>query len=421
MTNEEIHTIQLSPAKRAAIIKAISDHVQKRFVNVAGVDLDQWKDDLRRAEPGLLARSIADFEYGIREHLKGLKSSHTAFYHGIHARFLPQHSINATMKSIGSNGDARWMFLDVFPEGPAAKAGIVPGQTLLAIDGVPAAPPEMPALKTGQEYQLLLSGEDGGTRREVTLPVPFRKGTKQRPPIVEPVAVTYRVVDGNIGVLRIPYFSGSAGMRFGKALAAAVGDLKRQGADRLIVDLRGNIGGSLGFSMLASYMCPDQRPIGYSITPKSARNGFLKEALPRVPMPKTKASFLATLAAHAFRDKSVVLLTQGLGGQPFHGRIAVIVNEWTNSAGEMVASFAKENGLATVVGTKTAGNVLGAANFKVGSEYFVRLPVFGWMTWGGERLEGAGVLPNISIEAQPEMLLRGVDEQMNAAIQVIQA
>jgi C-terminal processing protease CtpA/Prc len=390
MTKEETHTIQLSPAKRSAIIKAISAHVQKRFVNVAGVNLEAWKDTLNRAEPELLTKSTDEFENGIREHLKGLKSSHTGFYHGFHARFLPQHSINATLKSIGSNGDARWMFLDVFPEGPAAKAGIVPGQILLGIDGETTAPPEMPALKTGRDYRLLVSGGGNGATREVALPVPFRKGTKERPPIVEPVAVTHTVVHDRIGVLRIPYFSGAAGMRFGKALAAAVDDLKRQGADKLIVDLRGNIGGSLGFSMLASYLCPDQRPIGYSITPKSAREGFRKETLPRVPMPRTKASLLATLAAYALRDKSVVLLTQGLGSQSFHGRIAILVNEWTNSAGEMVASFAKENGLATVIGTKTAGNVLGAANFKVGSNYFVRLPIFGWMTWRGECL---GVCP----------------------------
>ena len=388
-------------------------------MNVASVDLTAWNDDLKRAQPELLTKSTEDFENGIREQLKGLKSSHTAFYHGFHARFLPQHSINATLKSIGSDGDSRWMFLDVFPEGPAAKAGIVPGQTLLAIDGVPAMPPEMPALKTGRDYRLMLSDGNGGARREVTLPVPFRKGTKQRPPILEPVAITHRVIHGNIGVLRIPYFPGAAGMRFGKALAAAVEELKRQGADRLIVDIRGNIGGSLGFSMLASYLCPDQRPIGYSITPKSAREGFQKETLPRVPMPRTKVSLLATLAAYALRDKSVVLLTQGLGRQPFHGRIAVLVNEWTNSAGEMVASFAKENGLATVIGTKTAGNVLGAANFKVGSDYFVRLPIFGWMTWRGECLEGAGVQPNIQIDAKPDLLAHGVDEQMDSAIEAI--
>ena len=88
-------------------------------------------------------------------------------------------------------------------------------------------------------------------------------------------------------------------------------------------------------------------------------------------MPRNKPALLMTLAEFALRDKSVVLLTQGLGSQPFHGKIVLLTNEWTNSAGEMVAGFAKENGLATVLRTKTAGNVLGAANFSVGEDYCV--------------------------------------------------
>jgi C-terminal processing protease CtpA/Prc len=100
-------------------------------------------------------------------------------------------------------------------------------------------------------------------------------------------------------------------MRFGTALATEVATLKAKGIDRLIIGLRGNIGGSIGFSMLASYMCPDQRPIGYSIKPKSARKGYDKTKLPRVPMPRNKSALLLTLAEFAFRDKSVVLLTQG--------------------------------------------------------------------------------------------------------------
>ncbi len=86
-------------------------------------------------------------------------------------------------------------------------------------------------------------------------------------------------------------------------------------------------------------------------------------------MPAGRGQLLATLARYAFRDKSVMLLTQGLGEQPFHNRIVVLVNEWTNSAAEMVANFATENRLATVVGEKTRGNVLGAMNFNVGGGY----------------------------------------------------
>jgi carboxyl-terminal processing protease len=280
-------------------------------------------------------------------------------------------------------------------------------------------PPTMPVLKTGQKYSIALAEGENGSSREVTVAVPFRKGTKQRPPIVEPKAVTHRVLHGNVGVLKIPYFSGAAGMRFGTLLATEVAELKAKGIDRLIIDLRGNIGGSLGFSMLASYMCPDQKPIGYSVTPKSTRNGYDKGKLPRVPMPRNKPSLLLTLAEFAFRDKSVVLLTQGLGPQPFHGRVVLLTNEWTNSAGEMVASFAKENGLATIVGTKTAGNVLGAANFSVGEDYWLRLPIFGWITWSGACLEGSGVLPDVPVEVEPERILRGDDQQMTAALKIV--
>ena len=120
-----------------------------------------------------------------------------------------------------------------------------------------------------------------------------------------------------------------------------------------------------------------------------------------------------------YRDKSIFLLTQGLGPQPFHNHIVLLVNEWTNSAAEMVAGFAAENGLATIVGKQTAGNVLGAANFKVGSGYWVRLPVFGWYTSKGDCLEGKGVSPDVLVEVDPPLLNAGVDQQMNKAIEIL--
>ena len=158
------------------------------------------------------------------------------------------------------------------------------------------------------------------------------------------------------------------------------------------IDLRGNIGGSLGFARLASYMCAGRIAIGHSLTPRRLRNGYDPKALPRVPMPRSRPELLFTLVRFSFRDKSVMLLTQGLGTQPFHKRIVLLVNEWTNSAAEMVTNFAAENRLATIVGQKTRGNVLGAMNFKVGSGYWLRLPVIGWYTSKGQSLEGRGLI-----------------------------
>jgi C-terminal processing protease CtpA/Prc len=249
--------------------------------------------------------------------------------------------------------------------------------------------------------------------------VPMRKGTKQRPPIVEPKSPIHAKMGSNIGLLKIPYFPGAMGMGFANALDAAVDNLKQQGCERLIIDLRGNIGGSLGFARLASYMCPDQIPIGHSLTPRRLRDGYDSETLPRVPMPRSRPELLFTLTRFAFRDKSVMLLTQGLGAQPFHKRIVMLVNEWTNSAAEMVANFAAENRLATIVGQKTRGNVLGAANFKVGGGYWLRLPVFGWFTSKGRSLEGNGVDPDVLVEVSPDALAAGKDNQMTSAIEIV--
>ena len=83
------------------------------------------------------------------------------------------------------------------------------------------------------------------------------------------------------------------------------------------------------------------------------------------------------------------VVTEGLGRQKFHGRIVVLVNEHTSGAGEMVAGFAKENKLATIVGNRTAGRLLGGEGFKVGAGYIAFLPVGCYLSWGGHRFEGS--------------------------------
>src|SRR5260370_32613410 len=110
------------------------------------------------------------------------------------------------------------------------------------------------------------------------------------------------------------------------------------------------------------------------------------------------------------------VVTGGLGPQPFHGRTVVLINEHSDGAAEMVASFAKENHLATLVGTRTAGEVLGGANFKLPGGYVLRMTVAGWYTWDGECIEGKGVEPDVALENSPESLAAGVDNQLQAAL-----
>jgi carboxyl-terminal processing protease len=308
------------------------------------------------------------------------------------------------------------VFVDVFEGGPAATAGIVSGDVLIAVDGRECSDSETPQFGIGARHQLTFK-RAGRSKREVFVEVPVRKPTTARPPIVEPKPLSFRVLDTGVGLLRIVYFPGAFGMRFGRELDAVMQKIRSAACRHLVLDLRGNIGGSLGFARVASYLCPDIVPIGHSLTPQRLRSGYIPDELPKVVMPAGRFNLLTTLTRFAFADKSIMLMTSGFGLQPFHGRLVVLVNEWTNSAGEMLAAFAQQHIGAQVIGERTRGNVLGAANFSVGGGYWLRFPVFGWYTAQGHSLEGAGVIPDIQVP--PLQLMRGIDDQLMAAERVV--
>jgi carboxyl-terminal processing protease len=118
------------------------------------------------------------------------------------------------------------------------------------------------------------------------------------------------------------------------------------------------------------------------------------------------------------RDRSIRLATEGLGPQPFHGHVVMLVNEHTLSAGEMVAAFARENQLATLVGTRTGGQVLGGANFSVGQGFILRMPAASWRTWSGAIVEGRGVQPDVEVPSSVDALRKGSDSQLEKAIEI---
>ena len=134
-----------------------------------------------------------------------------------------------------------------------------------------------------------------------------------------------------------------------------------------------------------------------------------------------KAPSFWLAARYALVDKSILVVTEGLGPRPFHGRVVLMVNEHTASAGEMVAAFAEENKLATIVGTKTPGRLLSGGAFKVGHGYILGLPVAGYLTWQGRMLENNGIIPTVSVELSREALREGRDTQLEKAVEVVKS
>jgi len=411
-----------TPKERAKLIASIKKLVPERHINVSNPNQDYgpWLAVVDERTPHLLSMDTPAFEAGMSELLKELGSSHTAFFHQRRDSIPAPYSINATLRAVDSPHGKRWMFVDVIEDGVAFQAGIQPGELLLSIDSQPILPPKSANFRIGGDHLVEVGSFNGG-KREIAIAVPNR-AAKDRPPMIEPRSLSHRFVAPDIGYIRLATFPGAVGQSFAKALDDAIRELKVRGSQRLVVDIRGNIGGGLGSLRLMSYLCPGRLEIGYSLTRRRLRNGYRRENLTRIgKIPATKAELLMMAVRFKVfqRDRSMTLVTEGLGPQPFHGRIVLLINEHTHSAAEMVASFAKQNRLATLVGTRTAGEVLGGANFKLAGGYILRMPVAGWYTWQGDCIEGKGVEPDLIAENSPETLATGCDSQLEKASELV--
>ena len=160
--------------------------------------------------------------------------------------------------------------------------------------------------------------------------------------------------------------------------------------------------------------------MGYSVGRASARKGYAKEDLPAFDrIPSSKLGVLPLMLRFATAGRSVAVYTENLGARAHHGRVVLLVNEHSASAAEMVAGFASEYGLATLVGTKTAGRLVAASAFKVGFGYRVALPVGAYYTWHGKSFEGLGVEPHVAEPISPEALWTGEDNQLAKACEVV--
>jgi C-terminal processing protease CtpA/Prc len=210
-------------------------------------------------------------------------------------------------------------------------------------------------------------------------------------------------------------FPGMLGIDVARDISAAVSALA---TEKLVVDLRGNTGGGIGCLRLMSLLCPDKRGAGYSLGRSQIEKRTAKEALPVFDkIPSSQWGVIPLIVKFGLAGRSVAVSSEGLGAAPHHGRVAMLVNEHSASASEMVAAFASEYGLAHLVGTKTPGKLVAASSFKVGHGYRVALPVGAYYTWLGTKLEGRGVTPDTAELVTPETLVAGIDTPLAKALE----
>jgi carboxyl-terminal processing protease len=103
----------------------------------------------------------------------------------------------------------------------------------------------------------------------------------------------------------------------------------------------------------------------------------------------------------------------------FAGPVAILVDEASASASEMLAGGLQECGRAIVVGRTTAGEVLPSSFEKLPDGSRLQYVVAVFHTPKGVLLEGRGVIPDVPVELTREALLAGNDPVLDAAVAAI--
>jgi len=405
----------LNESQRRDVFVKVVATTSAKFADPKMNGVDWTRLSAEAAEGVTRCTDSQEFELKLNELLQRLGTSHVGFFHGVRPRSPGRIAISATFMKAETSDGPRWMFQDVHPGGLAANAGIQPGDILLKLNGEEIVPPSAASFSLAADHQIVFR-RNNGPSSTVIISVPESQ-SKKRPLIVPDKVVTSRRLDRGIGYLRVSMFPGMLGMDVARDISAAVSDLA---SDRLVIDLRGNTGGGIGCLRLMSILCADKRGAGYSLGRPEIEKATAKESLPIFDkIPASKWGVLPLIFKFGIAGRSVAVFSEGLGAAKHHGSVALLVNEHSASASEMVAAFASEYKVAHLVGVKTPGKLVAASSFKVGHGYRVALPVGAYYTWQGTKLEGRGVVPDTCESLHPDDLAAGRDTQLNRALELL--
>src|SRR5580700_4375817 len=294
----------------------------------------EWPKRARESKEAILSAGDPDeFELRMHDLVRSLKTSHTGFFHQSVRRVPARLAIGASFRKAETEAGLRWVAQDVHEGGPARSAGLRPLDVLKSVNGTVVRPPEQPMFPMGSQVDLAV--RRGGD--DIVLSVTIPKPRDRKQPYSEPKAVAWARTENSVGYLKVTILPGQLGLDVSRAMDAAVAEL--ESCDRLVLDLRGHLGGGLGVLRLMSHLTPAKLPIGYTITRRRAESGYDKSKLPKLDrLPTHLPNFLGVttmILRYAGRDPSTLLVSEGLGPKKWHGHIVILVNEHTVSAGEM--------------------------------------------------------------------------------------
>lgn len=194
---------------------------------------------------------------------------------------------------------------------PAEKAGILPGDLIVAVDEVPYKAEDMSAVSNK------IKGEEGSTVKLEVLRKTETKSFELKRESIKVNPVEGKVMDNQIGYIAFSSFDEDTAKDFKNKYE----ELQKQGIQSLIIDLRNNGGGIVDEALeIADYIADKESILLYEVDKNNKEEVKKAEYDPIIHMP-----------------------------------IVILTNENTASSSEILAGALKDLGKAKICGTKTYG------------------------------------------------------------------
>jgi C-terminal peptidase (prc) len=360
--SDNVGTSALTGSSKSSIIK---QYIDKYFME--DVDNDILTEGMYK---GMLESLNDPYSvYYTKDEVESLKQSSEGEYVGLGI-------------SVTQNNETKVITVTkVYDDSPAKDAGIESGDTIYSIND------NVLTDETLDELLVDIKGEEG---KEVKMQLKRGEETidadmKLREVLID--VVSYEMLEDNIGYIIIDQFTGTSA----EQVEEAINDLKSQGMERIIVDLRDNPGGQLEcIQAILNYFLPKDKLLLYSETKDGEQERYYTE-----------------------NDGLITDMP-----------LCVLVNENSASASEVFAGVVKCYDRGKLVGTKTFGKGIMQSTFGLSDGTAIKLTIGKYYLPDDSNIHGIGIEPDYEVKLPEDVtnvwaLKHPDDPQLTKAIEVV--
>ncbi|MDE2213354.1 MAG: S41 family peptidase [Patescibacteria group bacterium] len=284
---------------------------------------------------------------------------------------------------IGTDQSGQLVVIAPLKGSPAEAAGIKAGDKILYIDATSTAG------MSADEAVTDIRGQNG-----TTVKITVSRESVPQPIVIPIVRSTIQIPDisysnnAGTGIFEIDLYSFSAtsDADFRTALRAFL----QSGDTKLLLDLRGNPGGYLDSAVdMASFFLPEGDVV----------------------------------VTEDYEGRQANIVHRSFGYNVFANKklsMAILVDQDTASAAEILSGALQQHGVAVLVGTRTFGKGSVQELFDLGGGAQLKITVARWLTPNGTSISDGGLTPDINATTTTADVEAGNDPQKTTAIQYLE-